>query len=314
MYSLDELVRSADPAKGRNLATEAESEAMLERILATPRRDSARRTRRRPLLMLAAATLTAGTLVTGAGLVLDPAQQQAYAATPPPLHLQENAEASAAEVLEEVAATAERLPSPAIPENAAAHFEREMWSLFTRIDGKQVTSRIVPQHYEIWIRPDGTRKQTIEEDGTTRTTQGSAAGDPSAPEGEGAEAMKRWVLAAGDGSGAGAFFDRYPEKALDRVFTPKQRAALLRAMASFDGVEYNGTVTDRSGRRGAAFSVESDFGGLPSKQTLIIDPATGNLMAYESMLTKDPGELKVKIPAVTQYVTFLKGEYVSNAE
>lgn len=45
--------------------------------------------------------------------------------------------------------------------------------------------------------------------------------------------MKQWVLSQGDGTGAGAFL------------TPQQSAGILRALASFGGVEYHPGVQDR---------------------------------------------------------------------
>lgn len=313
MHSADKIFRDADPAARRAVMSEAESEALLERIVAAPVSRRAPRPRRRSVALLGAAAFTAVTVLVGIGLVDGPGRQPAFAATPEPLRLAQDTGVRAAEVLGDLAARVEKLPAPQVPHGAAVYFEREMWSLNSRIDGELVTSRVVPQHYDILVGADGSRKQTVEEDGSRRTsTTSEPEYSASVPEAAGASAaaMKEWVLSSGDGSSAGAFFDRYPEKVLDTFLAPAQRAGALRALASFGGVEYNGRVTDRSGRDGEAFSVESDFGGLPGKQTLIIDPDSGELLGYEDMLTTDPGKLNVKVPAVTQYITFLKSEYV----
>lgn len=313
MHSTDELFRAADPAAGRPVMGRAESEALLERVLTTQEeRPVPRRPRRRRVAAAVAAAMTAAAVIVGIGLTDGPGERPAYAATPKPLRLQQDTGVDASKVLADIAERTEKLPAPAHEPGATAHFKRNMWSLNTRVDGEQVTSRVVPQHYESWVGPRGKTKQTVEEAGDSRTNTTRLPVD-EAPhlDSPDAEAMKKWVLAIGDGKGTGAFFARYQEKALDHVFTPVQRASLLRALGSYPGVRYNGTVVDRAGRAGAAFSVMSHFGGLPSRQTVIIDRETGKLLAYEEMLTSDPGKLNVKVPAVVEYVTFLEAGYLN---
>ncbi|MGK5451554.1 hypothetical protein ACSNOE_29805, partial [Streptomyces radiopugnans] len=65
------------------------------------------------------------------------------------------------QLLRQPAGKAEQQTAPAPPQNATAHFEYEMWSLFTTIDGERVTSEVVPQRYETWHRPDGPTRQVI---------------------------------------------------------------------------------------------------------------------------------------------------------
>ncbi|MDG9703869.1 CU044_5270 family protein [Streptomyces sp. DH37] len=313
MRDTDRLLRGLDPARNSTpVMTDAEAEALLARITATPRQPSSSRarTRRRPLVWTAAVAVTAMAVVGGIGLLDSPVQTPAYAATPAPLHLQDPAGTPAAQLLRQLASKAEQQTAPAARQDATAHFAYEMWSLFTTIDGKRVTSEVVPQRYETWHRPDGSTRQVITWDGGREADDFPAGEQPARPPiGGGAQAMKDWVLSQGDGRGAGAFLSRLNERALNTILSPRQQAGALRALATFDGVEYHGTVRDRSGRPGMAFSTDSDFGGLPKKQTVIFAPDTGKLLAYEEMLTKDAGALNVKIPSVTEYVTHLDHGY-----
>lgn len=316
MRDTDRLLRDLDPARDSTpVMNDTEAEALLARITATPRRPqpARARTRRRPLVWTAAAAVTALAVVGGIGLLDSPAQTPAYAATPAPLRLQDPAGTPAAQLLRQLAGKAEQQTAPAPPQDATLHFEYEMWSLFTTIDGEQVTSEVVPQRYETWHRPDGSTRQVITWDGG-READDFPAGEQSTqpPADGGAQAMKDWILSRGDGRGAGAFLNRFNERVLNTILSPRQQAGALRALATFDGVEYHGTVRDRSGRPGLAFSTDSEFGGLPKKQTVILAPDTGKLLAYEEMLTKDPGALNVKIPSVTEYVTHLDHGYTRN--
>ena len=94
----------------------------------------------------------------------------------------------------------------------------------------------------------------------------------------------------------------------ERVLDGPLRAAVLRVLATVPGMEYHGTVTDRRGRVGAAFSLEHDLGGLPTRTTFVVDEATGQLLATEDVLTTTAGMLQVPIPSVTSYETFLVAE------
>jgi len=72
----------------------------------------------------------------------------------------------------------------------------------------------------------------------------------------------------------------------------------------------SGTVIDRVGRSGVAVSLESAFGGLPTRYTLIFDPSTGGLLGEEETLMGNPGKLAVRSHAVIAYTDFLSSAYV----
>lgn len=100
------------------------------------------------------------------------------------------------------------------------------------------------------------------------------------------------------------------DAALDAPLGSRVRAALLRYLASTPGLTFDGSVVDRAGRQGLAFSVESDYSGLPTRYTAILDPDTGTLLGEEEELTSRAGKLNVTVPCVIAYTTFLGAQYV----
>ncbi|MET8191548.1 hypothetical protein ABZV15_38585 [Streptomyces sp. NPDC005246] len=210
---------------------------------------------------------------------------------------------------------------------------QQSWSLSTRIDGTQVTSAVIPEQRETWENPDGSSRWTartlrpqfqnseqrkrweasgaIGEDpktwsGSDGPSKSSTAEPPSSPDG-----MKKWLTTGHSSLSPGLTFEVVPERFMDHVFSPAQRAALLRVLKDTKGVVYDGTVKDRAGRTGEAFSLTSRFGGLPNKTTMVFDSSTGSLLAYEEELTTDAGALHVEAPAVIGYTTFLTSERIA---
>jgi hypothetical protein len=93
---------------------------------------------------------------------------------------------------------------------------------------------------------------------------------------------------------------------------PAVRAAMLRYLTATPGLSVAGTVTDRAGRAGIAFALDSDYSGLPTHYVLIIDPQTGQLLADEATLTTSAGKLNVRIPSVIDYEIFLSATYTGH--
>ncbi|MFF8731743.1 CU044_5270 family protein [Streptomyces sp. NPDC015171] len=326
MHDIDQALRSMNPVRTGKPA----SQSQLDQIVADMQHtaDARRPTaRRRWGWAVTAAAVTAGVI----GYVVDPfgvAAQPAMAVTPAPLHLQQT-DQPAADMLE---AIADRVSGQADDRPATwktEHFVRDGWSLSTLIDNMQVTSAVIPEHRETWEKSDGSSHWKV----TSLPPQfrnvhqrevwqkaGSLGEEPvhysgtSSPDSVGAseppatvEGMRKW-LANGQHMGPGLLYEVLPERFQDHVFSPPQRAAVLRVLASERGVVYTGTVKDRAGRSGEAFSLTGRFGGLPNKRTLIFDPANGDLLAYEEQLLGDPGELKVRPYSVIAYSTFLTAE------
>lgn len=100
--------------------------------------------------------------------------------------------------------------------------------------------------------------------------------------------------------------------AREQPLPPPVRAAVLRYLAATPGLRLTGAVDDRSGRPGLAVHLDTDHGGLPNRDTLIIDAVTGTLLGSEEMLTEDPGLLDVPIPSVISYTTYVDARYVDS--
>lgn len=91
-----------------------------------------------------------------------------------------------------------------------------------------------------------------------------------------------------------------------RYVPPPARATVLRVLADVPGLEFHDQVTDRLGRTGIAVSLETDTSDAPAlRHSLIIDPATGQLLAYEQRLTAREPDLKVPAGQIYLYHLFI---------
>jgi hypothetical protein len=81
------------------------------------------------------------------------------------------------------------------------------------------------------------------------------------------------------------------------------RVAATAVLRDTDGLTYHGTVTDHAGRPGIAVSAGSDNGA--TRDLLIVDPHTGDLLAYERTAMRDPGGLGITTPTVLTYTLYL---------
>jgi hypothetical protein len=73
---------------------------------------------------------------------------------------------------------------------------------------------------------------------------------------------------------------------------PRHRAALFEAAAELTGVEFEGSVTDPTGRPGVSVS----FAGDGQRHELIIDTGTGDLLA-ERVTVLDPQKARAEVPS-----------------
>ncbi|MYU03757.1 hypothetical protein GTY81_07600 [Streptomyces sp. SID8366] len=327
MRDIDQVLRSMNPVRTGKPANQSQLNEILSSSQTSGTAHRAH-TRHRWGWVVTAAAVTAGVI---GYTVVDPfgvTAQPALAVTPAPLRLQHSNQ-SAADVLEEIAGRVSGQTDTRPEQWKAEHFVRDDWALSTRIDNIQVTSAVIPEHRETWEKPDGSShwkvttlspqfqnqqqhkvwenagsvgKEPVRSSGTSSSDARSATEPPSTVEG-----MRAW-LANGQDMGPGLLYEVLPERFQDHVFSPAQRAAVLRVLASTRGIVYAGMVKDRAGRSGEAFSLTGRFGGLPNKRTLVFDRQTGNLLASEEQLLEDAGKLNVRPYSVIQYSTFLTAE------
>lgn len=272
------------------------------------------------LTVLVAATLVGGGVVTGR---LSPpwmGSDVAFAATPTPLDYVPVAGIEDTSLLNDIAGRVDNLPDD-IGSGPFSYVALQSWHLWTRIDGEQVTSEVIPERRRTWLGIDGSGRivSAFGNDGAEHTeTFGPGQLTPMWPMGSlsADEAELADQLAVGHPATNGpaerlvAIQDAYRQMPLP----PQVRAAILRYLADTPGLAFAGRVTDRVGRQGVAFSVDSDYSGLPTRYTVIIDPDDGRLLGAEEMLTTTAGALNVRIPSVIGYTTYLEAFYTDSME
>jgi hypothetical protein len=106
-----------------------------------------------------------------------------------------------------------------------------------------------------------------------------------------------------------ARLDALVEAYLEMPIDPGARAAMLRYLAETESIASVGTVTDRAGRDGIGFTVDSASSGIPTRYMVIIDPNTGELLDYEELFLSGVSHLKIKAPAAASYIVFRESGY-----
>jgi hypothetical protein len=74
-------------------------------------------------------------------------------------------------------------------------------------------------------------------------------------------------------------------------------------LSDLDGLIWQGPVTDRAGRLGVAVTMDSDHGG--TRDTLIFDPYTGRLLAYDLTYLRNPPGYHGPTPRSVSYTLYL---------
>ncbi|WP_326550511.1 CU044_5270 family protein [Micromonospora sp. NBC_01813] len=315
--SLIELMQLADPARDLDVATPPASPLACTRTAPVPALDaevSRRRAGRRTLV----GSLTALTLVAvGVLVLLDPLRQpdRAVAATPPLLafEYEENPLSARPYLLD----LAERLtddgPEPAGP---VTYVHTEAWSLDISAAGGETTSVVIPWKQEIWHAPDGSalRKVTRPSAGPGATLAESiryAPGEwitptPSPPSADLAQLRAQVYANQPQENGIKSAVRGVADLYQGWVIPTSVRAQLLRFLAEHEDLKYRGHVTDRAGRTGIAITADS----AGAQDIIILDEATGQLLAYESVIVSGAQAL-AELPAVFSYVLLLKADQVA---
>ncbi|MFG2094311.1 CU044_5270 family protein [Streptomyces sp. NPDC048612] len=87
---------------------------------------------------------------------------------------------------------------------------------------------------------------------------------------------------------------------------PRETAAVVRMLAGADGLRQAGVVTDRLGRRGQAYVYDGPDGATNStRQMVILDPRTGDLLGLEITFTRDEPEFRIKSGEVMSYEAWM---------
>ncbi|MEU9122426.1 CU044_5270 family protein [Streptomyces sp. NPDC048506] len=90
---------------------------------------------------------------------------------------------------------------------------------------------------------------------------------------------------------------------------PRETAAIVRMLADADGLRPAGTVIDRLGRRGQAYVYDDpdgpDGASDATRQMVILDPRSGQLLGLEITFTKDQPDFKITAGEVMSYEAWL---------
>jgi hypothetical protein len=320
-------LRAADPSLGAAVDDRAEQD--LRRILDTTPHDvgvaDRHRSSRRLAVAAAAAIVLAAVVLNGGVAGID--GSPAYAATPSPLTILSapgtgGVPTDAVAALDAIAASAlEQSDRSGTGRYARVH--TESWAIWTRIDGDRATSEVVPQETVSWTAADGS--------GRIRVNGGASGSDRSTDRllrpGERALMWPLRSLSSDIAVLEEQFLQGHPEAngpaerlvaladaVAEQPLTPAVRAASVRYLARTDGLLLDGLVSDRAGRRGLAFHVETSMSGLPERRSVIIDPDDGRLLAVETALIGSAGGLNVAPGSVISYTTFRSAVFTDSLD
>jgi hypothetical protein len=326
--------------------------AVLRTVLAAPRDLPRSPVRPRRRLVLAGATLVVvAATVTAAGLLrADP--DPVYATTPVQLRYERQANAPAAgDLLRDLATAAERSTTRGSGDYGYIHTKDWLLANPNLADREQELS-VDPSEKQLWYAADGSARIVI-------TRRDSPNGPPTEHDAVLAPGRHKGYVCWADGSTPPPTcpVDRLLDSAVLRdvllisdryqgvnqtgrqsplsatahlshnlVLPPAVRAQLWRVLADLPGISYTGRVTDRAGRSGEAFSLDFDAETGPVRDTLIIDPANGELLGYERtllaltnpdyfapMVPGGSAPLRIRTPAVVDYSVFLAAEHRPSA-
>jgi hypothetical protein len=287
-----------------------------------------RRPRRRTVVVAAAAALVVGVGV----VVVDPFNSApAATATLPLLDRAETAPGRPARAelltLAAVAAKDTMLPGDAGPQHVV---RTRAWNLETRVDEPQTNHSVVlPQEITLdWNSVNLSGRQSVvtgqpvmvpgQSEQAWRDAAQQRAGRPedeiSWPAGayrpgftyplEAGTLAKALNSEAVQVDGTGQMTALVAALYRESTPAPAVRAAVLRALAGRGDMVALGPMTDRAGRAGVGFAVDTTFTGWPRRHVLIFNPSTGALLAEEDVLTGKPGSTDLPFPSVIGYTLY----------
>ena len=257
------------------------------------------------------ALVAAGVAVASALVVNQPwsgGGTSVYAATPPVLATPTAQNLSASKDLRAIANRAKTLPTP--PSPAMTYVATSGWYLNSREEDGELRTGIEPSVTEKWISPDGS---------IISRTNGQVSQSANAAMWPGtvfSSQPDELLTQLSEGHpikriGTPELFVAIEDLYRESNPSPAVRAAALELIARADDVVANGNMVDRRGRTGRGYSLVTSYAGLPSRMTVIFDPANGRLLDAEDVLIESPGKLNVQIPAVTSYTMFTHEEQES---
>lgn len=251
---------------------------------------------------------------------------------------------AAAEVLLTTAEVAEMQPE--LPEDGIGYLRAEVayaetWGGYAETsvvgdDGVRTFTYLVRRMTEVWVRPDGSGRMCstageIEFLGKDDREDWEAVGRPPLAEAvnsdfepgeytfgiEDLESLStdpdelRRQLLERNGEGDDQLFVAVGGLLREMTAPPALRAALYRVAADIEGIEVISDYVDRAGRHGTAVALTSDDNGPLSRNVLIFDPATSQLLGEEEVLLERVDWVEAEPPVTRGWTTYLESQVVA---
>jgi hypothetical protein len=221
------------------------------------------------------------------------------------------------------ALTANAARLPGLGHGRFLYVRSRNWSIGTTAGGKNACTVFVTAERQQWIARDGSGRQASR---TTSLTPGDACGTgeklgsrdsrygpgqlslmyPKTLSSDPAMLRKQLNVGHPVSNGPAEFLVAVNDLYLEQPVPPTVAAAIVGLVSQEPGIHYDGTTTDRAGRPGIGFSLESSYSGLPTQYLVVFDAKTGQLLDSEQILNKRAGELNIPIPSVIGYDLYLK--------
>ncbi|GAA1581050.1 hypothetical protein [Actinoplanes couchii] len=93
---------------------------------------------------------------------------------------------------------------------------------------------------------------------------------------------------------------------------PRQRAAMLQALADTDRLYTAGLVDGGAGRRGLAVMADSENGTV--RDIAVLDPGTGRLLAYDTVWLQPPAAVRIPTPALSDSLLIIEANHTSTPQ
>ncbi|GGO42905.1 CU044_5270 family protein [Streptomyces lasiicapitis] len=301
-----DLLRAANPVSAvegpwRDRPLNAVAERGLNQLL---HRTRTRRARRRVVLWAEAAAVALAAVL---ALTVPDLGAATATAAPSALHPRGG---SAAVPLDRVVAQAEAAARDGEPRlRRGAHVQT--WSLAMESGPGADRPVTLPEEREVRWRADGSRTERVSSDGEfvserifppSRSDAPPQARPPHTP-----AALRAYLTEVHEPgfprrttpATAQEILDSLPSLLETWTLGARESAALVEILADTRGLRPEGAVTDRLGRPGQAYVLDSP--GEHMRYMLILDPSTGEALGLEQTFTKDQPDFAVEAGDVMQY-------------
>jgi hypothetical protein len=213
------------------------------------------------------------------------------------------------------------------PRPTVTHLHYRHW----RLDPNQPHAGLVMSDVQLWWNVNGTaliqRCDVVENPKSTRISEPLTVRGPCPdtwhlvagqyrprmpdPIPASTAVLHSWLATIADGNSDHALIAAVADMLREHHLNPQQRSALLTILADVTGLKYRGTTTDRAGRTGDAFTLDSLLPDGSKITDLLIIGDDGQLLGYDKVLvTPAPGG-RLEPMTVIETIVYLESEMTS---